>query len=179
MKTITKILIAVIYFTSCSPALTVQPKTNGSAAVSMDVGYAAYLISRHKQWSNSAIPADDYFSKGYAKMNSKDTNELKLARQYLKASLVYDGAYPETWMLLGEISVKESELTKDTLRVIKLIEAIYYYNKAIATDSTNNVFYYRRGLCSYNLGDTTYLSDYRKSCGLGNADACAAIKSTK
>lgn len=188
MKPILKIFVGMFLFENCAPAVvTVQSgnsqSQSSSSMMGLDIGYTAYLISYYKHKSDpvnmhkeNMQQADDYFSKGLAKMDSKDTNDLKLARQYFKASLALDDGYADTWMLLGEVSMQESKLNLEPVKNYKLIDALYYYNKAIELDSNNNMFYYRRGLCYYNLGDTTFLSDYRKSCILGNRTACTEIE---
>jgi lipoprotein NlpI len=106
----------------------------------------------------------------------EDTNDLKLARRLFNASLAFDASLPEVWDYLGDVSVQESQLNKNNSNNDKLMTAIYYYNKAIELDSMNNLFYYERANCYYSIGDTAYLSDYRKSCNLGNSKACIVIK---
>lgn len=117
-----------------------------------------------------------YETKGITKMNSKDTNELKLSRQLFNASLAYNQSSSEVWGLLGDVYVKESELNDSIIGHEKLTNAIYYYSGAIALDSNNKWLYYQRGKCYYSVSNSAYVSDYRKSCELGNKTACMLIK---
>jgi hypothetical protein len=152
-------------------------------AISGDFADLNYLKSHPPQKTNSPLlerqnrkRAKEYAAQGVLKMNSKDTNELKLARRLFYASLSYEDTSPEVWGYLGDVSVQENQLNKTNISNDKLMSAIYYYDRAIELDSMNNSFYYERANCYFLIGDTAYLSDYRKSCNLGNSKACIAIK---
>ncbi|MEO8149598.1 MAG: hypothetical protein ABI723_18310, partial [Bacteroidia bacterium] len=135
-------------------------------------------ISKNQSYNNNR-DAEKYFNDGLKKLQSNDTNDLRLARHYFKAAMALSAESVSTNMLLGEVSLKESQLCSDATKNNKLTEAIYYYTNAIAIDSTCNLCYFSRGTCYYNIGDKKYLSDYRKSCASGYVDACAALKELK
>lgn len=174
-KTIIKIFILIMLFEGCVTSL--EP-----LAISADFA-DLNLINNKLRKTNSSLSAQQnrqrantYAIQGVSKINSNDTNELKSARQLFNASLNFDDTRAEIWNYLGDVSMQEYRLNEiAAIKNNKVADAMRYYNKAIVLDSTNNLFYYQRAICYYAMSDTAYFSDYRKSCSLGNAEACRVI----
>ncbi len=168
--------ILITQFESCITSL-------DPLAMFVELSDLNYFLNHPTKRPNSTLSvqqnsarANEYAAQGILKMNSIDTNDLKLARRYFYASLSFDESSPQVWGYLGNVSMKEYQLNKSNSGNEKLVNAVYYYNKAIELDGMNDSFYFERATCYYAMGDTAYLADYRKSCDLGNAKACSVIK---
>lgn len=181
MQTIFKIISAILLFEGCSSGFYIDmyglrfsyPPDNRAAKKKDGKNLSAenrLLVMQNREKANS------YIAQGILKSNSNDTNELKLARKFLLASLTFDETRSEVWSYLGEVSLQESKINKVIDKNNKLMDAVFYYNKAIELDSMNNSYYFQRANCYYSIGDSAYLSDYRKACNLGNSKACIIIR---
>jgi hypothetical protein len=179
-KTILKIFIVIMLLESCASGLYLDvnglifqypaiPKSDRTDTVKLAAQNHLLAVQNREK-------ANTYIAQGILKMDTYDTNELKLARKYFLASLTFDETRAEIWSYLADVSIQESQITKNDDKNTKLKNAIYYYNNAIQFDTMNNQYYYKRGTCFYALNDTACISDYRKACSLGNAHACDILK---
>ena len=57
-----------------------------------------------------------YSGLGILKMNSKDVNELNLAREYFYKSILFDSSNAEVWNFVGYTYLQELKLT-ETIKI--------------------------------------------------------------
>jgi tetratricopeptide (TPR) repeat protein len=119
--------------------------------------------------------AKAYVQYGGYKMNSRDTNELNVARDCFQKAIELDSTNAQAWFYLGytELVWTRNQKYYNTERTAA---AKADFDKAIALDSTYAIAYANRAECYNYLGDTASRNaDWRSSCKFGNSVACMML----